>query len=263
MELSASSLRSGKKQVFFLPQTLPGSSQPVLSFLLSEGQTLWSLPVSFSVLFISLWGRFYYGQLSPECWQVQCCRQAGTQINSTKTQPATWRLRGCSKRHDLVPSLSETRIVSSLLGRARDRQNCALSSSVLLCLMVFRGYEVRGCVLLVLLLQHCEIHAVWVCSAQLWVLNFLFFWKFQFLEITEGVYSSVVYLGQGSLNSVLHAKGKGRQTWTHMVSTVLAVSLTPADYIILLLGIHLRIHKVSVCFCSELVCTPWRQKQFL
>lgn len=87
--------------------------------------------------------------------------------------------------------------------------------------------------------------------------HFIFYsWKFQFLETIEGLYCSVVYLGQGSLNSVLHAKAEGKQTWTHMVSTVLAVSLTPADYIILLLGIHLRIHKVSVCFCSELVCTP-------
>lgn len=84
----------------------------------------------------------------------------------------------------------------------------------------------------------------------------LFSWKLKCLETIEGLYCRGVYLGQGSLNSVLHAKAEGKQTWTHMVSTVLAVSLTPADSIILLLGIHLKIHKVSVCFFLELVCTP-------
>jgi len=37
-----------------------------------------------------------------------------------------------------------------------------------------------------------------------------------------------------------------------MMSTVLAVISTPADYVVLLLGIHLKIHKFSVCFLSEL-----------
>lgn len=168
-----------KSKSFSLRPCLKAVSQ-FPPFLLSEGQTLWSLPVSFSVLFISLWGRFYYGQLSPECWQVQCCRQAGTQINSTKTQPATGGLRGCSKRHDLVPSLSETRIISSLLGRARDRQNFAFSSLVLLFLMFFRNCGVGGVFCLVwfsLQAQHCEIPTVWICSAQLWALYFIIFFS--------------------------------------------------------------------------------------
>lgn len=67
-----------------------------------------------------------------------------------------------------------------------------------------------------------------------------------------------------SLDFIVHAKAEGKQTLAHMATPVLAVILTPAGYIIPLLGVRLRkMHKVSVCFCSELVCTPRRQKQLL
>lgn len=149
--------------------------------------------------------------------------------------------------------------------KGKGQAKLCFSSLFLLCLMVFRSCGVRG-VCSALFGFYPRYRTVKSTLFEYAVPNcehfILYSWKFQFLETIEGLYCSVVYLGQGSLNSVLHAKAEGKQTWTHMVSTVLAVSLTPADYIILLLGIHLRIHKVSVCFCSELVCTPWRQKQF-
>lgn len=62
--------------------------------------------------------------------------------------------------------------------KGKGQAKLCFSSLFLLCLMVFRSCGVRGGVFCFVWflpqIQNCEIHAVWICSAQLWTLYFLF-----------------------------------------------------------------------------------------
>lgn len=87
-------------------------SQPVLSpFSLWGSNSLIPASIFFSSLYLILRQILLQAAVLPRAPGRYCAADGqGDQIDSKKPWLGTWRLRGCSKGHDLVPSLSATHL---------------------------------------------------------------------------------------------------------------------------------------------------------